>query len=73
MFEDIKENQLNEINGGGLATAAAGGLAGFVFGAVCVAGAAIHNDGNLSGKSVWKIMSSSTLGGAGLGSVVPLP
>lgn len=68
---ELSENQLQEVDGGGLVAGVVGGIFGFTAGTVIVAGEAIA--GHATPNVVWKTLVASTLFGAACGAVIPEP
>ena len=79
-FCDLPQNELTEINGGGIAGAIVGAIGGAVVGAVCgvvIVGIAVVKNQNVSLSTVGKTIATTTIAGAGcgccLGSLAPEP
>lgn len=70
-FVELDNNEIQEVNAGAVYGGVAGALLGFTGGTVALAGYAIANDGNISGKDCWHILSSWTLAGAYIGGATP--
>jgi len=69
VMEELKEHEVMEVNGGGLATAIVGGILGAGIGAYggAVAAAVGIGSGKMSGSQARDVIKQSTMGGSGFG------
>lgn len=71
-FVELSESEAIDVNAGGVVGAIVGGIFGFDAGCLISCGAAIANGSDFSLNDMWKIVTSSTIGGASVGCLAPV-